>query len=103
MIRAKATESQEMTIITGSVNFLLLYKRLDIGAFSWPRSKDQAMQITDDQYKLLMGGFDIIARHPICEMRPPEEIAKNYCAKVEFLSFQKRLVTVFMWIASETH
>ncbi len=55
--------------------FLLLYKRLDIGAFSWPRTKDEAMQITYDQYKLLMGGFDIIARHPICEIKPPEEIA----------------------------
>ena len=55
--------------------FLLLYKRLDIGAFSWPRSKDEAMQISDDQYKLLMEGFDIIARHPICEINPPAEIA----------------------------
>lgn len=55
--------------------FLLLYKRLDIGAFSWPRSTEEAMQITPEQYQLLMEGFDIIAKHPICEIEPPEEIA----------------------------
>ena len=55
--------------------FLLLYKRLDIGAFSWPRSKEEAMRITPDQYRLLMEGFDIVARHPINEIVPPKEIA----------------------------
>ena len=34
--------------------FLLLYKRLDIGAFSWPRSPEEALEISPDQYRLLM-------------------------------------------------
>lgn len=55
--------------------FLLLYKRLDIGAFSWPRNADEAMNITPEQYSLLMHGFDIVARHPINEIDPPTEIA----------------------------
>ena len=55
--------------------FLLLYKRLDIGAFCWPRTAEEAMQITSDQYHLLMQGFDIIAHHPISEVEPPSEIA----------------------------
>ena len=55
--------------------FLLLYKRLDIGAFSWPRSSDEAMQITKQQYEALMKGLEIVARHPITEVDPPEEIA----------------------------
>jgi len=55
--------------------FLLLYKRLEVGAFSWPRSADEAMQITHDQYHLLMEGFDVVAKHPIAEIKAPPEIA----------------------------
>ena len=29
--------------------FLLLYKRLDTGAFNWPRSKEEALAITPEQ------------------------------------------------------
>lgn len=31
--------------------FLLLYKRLDIGAFSWPRTTKEALSITAEQYQ----------------------------------------------------
>ena len=55
--------------------FLLLYKRLDIGAFSWPRTADEVMCITQEQYQLLMKGLEVVARHPISEITPPEEIA----------------------------
>ena len=48
--------------------FLLLYKRLDNGSFRWPRTADEAMAITDDQYRMLMQGLEIIARHPITEV-----------------------------------
>ncbi len=54
--------------------FLLLYKRLEIGAFSWPRSADEAMQITHDQYRLLMEGFDVVAKHPIAEIKAPHSL-----------------------------
>ncbi len=54
--------------------FLLMYKRLDIGAFSWPRSKEEAMYISKDQFKLLMQGLEIVARRPISEIDPPSEI-----------------------------
>lgn len=55
--------------------FLLLYKRLDVGAFRWPRSADEAMLITPEQYRMLMQGFEIVAKHPISEITPPSEIA----------------------------
>ena len=45
--------------------FLLMYKRLDNGAFRWPRSADEAMSITKDQYRMLMQGLEIVARYPI--------------------------------------
>ena len=48
--------------------FLLLYKRLNNGSFRWPRTADEAMAITDDQYRMLMQGLEIIARHPITEV-----------------------------------
>ena len=49
--------------------FLLMYKRLDKGAFRWPRSTDEAMSITEDQYRMLMQGFEIVARNPISELK----------------------------------
>ena len=49
--------------------FLLMYKRLDKGAFRWPRSTDEAMSITEDQYRMLIQGFEIVARNPISELK----------------------------------
>ena len=49
--------------------FLLMYKRLDSGAFRWPRSADEAMAITEEQYRMLMQGLEIVARHPIMELK----------------------------------
>lgn len=52
-----------------SDGFLLMYKRLDKGAFRWRRSTDEAMSITEDQYRMLMQGFEIVARNPISELK----------------------------------
>ena len=54
--------------------FLLMYKRLDNGAFRWPRSADEAMAITDDQYRMLMQGLEIVVRHPISELKETPRI-----------------------------
>ena len=51
--------------------FLLCYKRLDIGAFNWPRSATEVVEISSDQYKLLMQGLEVIAKHPITELADP--------------------------------
>ena len=45
--------------------FLLLYKRLGNGSFSWPRNAQEAMEITEEQYRLLMSGFSVVSRHPV--------------------------------------
>ena len=52
--------------------FLLLYKRLQSGSFSWPRSEREALAITRQQYRMLMNGLQIVPRHPIRECRPWE-------------------------------
>lgn len=52
--------------------FLLLYKRLTIGAFDWPRSSEEAMEVSEEQYKLLMQGMSIVAKRPIHEAEVPK-------------------------------
>lgn len=55
--------------------FLLLYKRLERGSFSWPRTTDDILKVTPEQYRYLMKGLEIVAKHPITEVTPPKEIA----------------------------
>ena len=50
--------------------FLLLYKRLNVGRFRWPRTAVEAMEITPEQYGMLMQGLEIIAKKPITETYP---------------------------------
>ena len=42
--------------------FLLLYKRLNAGRFSWPRTATEAMEITPEQYGMLFcfGRFEFL-------------------------------------------
>lgn len=54
--------------------FLLLYKRLESGAFSWPRTYADMALITQEQYRRLMQGLEIIAKHPITEISEPKEM-----------------------------
>ena len=51
--------------------FLLLYKRLEVGAFSWPRTQQEALQISEEQYIRLMQGLEVISKHPITEVADP--------------------------------
>ena len=38
--------------------FLLLYKRFEAGRLSWPRSTQEAADLTEEQYKYLMMGLN---------------------------------------------
>ena len=38
--------------------FLLLYKRLEDGSFSWPRNPQEAAELTREQYKMLLMGLN---------------------------------------------
>ena len=55
-----------------AAGFLLLYKRLELGGFSLPRTKEEALEITPEQYQALMKGLEIISRHPIQEVYPQD-------------------------------
>ena len=39
--------------------FLLLYKRLEAGTFQWPRTGQEALHLTAQQYRWLMEGLNI--------------------------------------------
>lgn len=39
--------------------FLLLYKRVESGHFSWPRSSDEVRAMNSEQFRWLMQGFSI--------------------------------------------
>lgn len=39
--------------------FLLLYKRVESGRFSWPRNSQELRQLSPEQYRWLMQGFSI--------------------------------------------
>ena len=39
--------------------FLLLYKRLDNGAFRWPRSESEARLLTEQEIRWLLEGLEI--------------------------------------------
>lgn len=39
--------------------FVLLYKRLERGRFQWPRTKEQALKVSGQQFRWLMEGLAI--------------------------------------------
>ena len=41
--------------------FVLLSKRLESGRYQWPRTESEAKDITEEQFKLLIHGFNIIS------------------------------------------
>lgn len=49
--------------------FLLLYKRLEAGSFSWPRTEKEASEITREQYAMLMVGLNPL-KPKIKEVQP---------------------------------
>ena len=52
--------------------FLLLYKRLEDGSFSWPRTPEEAMQLTREQYEMLMMGLNPV--RPKIRGQPSKDI-----------------------------
>lgn len=52
--------------------FQLLYKRLELGGFNWPRTKEEALEITELQYQQLMRGLEVLPKKPIREVGPTQ-------------------------------
>lgn len=50
--------------------FVLLTKRLIRGRFQWPRNRREVLDISEEQYHLLMDGFAIEYQSTIQKIRP---------------------------------
>lgn len=46
-------------LVLGKDGFILLYKRLEQGAYQWPRSESEVKTLTPQQYRWLMEGLQI--------------------------------------------
>ena len=58
VLRQKARQDQVPHL--GGGGFLLLYKRLLDGRYQWPRSKQEVMEMTQEQFEWLMSGQTIL-------------------------------------------
>ena len=52
--------------------FLLLYKRVESGRFSWPRTSDELRSLSPEQFRWLMRGFSV---DPVIHDVSPEQSA----------------------------
>ena len=52
--------------------FLLLYKRVESGRFSWPRTSDELRSLSAEQFRWLMRGFSV---DPVIHDVSPEQSA----------------------------
>lgn len=50
--------------------FLLAYKRLETGSFQWPRNNEEAMEISDQQFRWLMEGLTLSQKKSIPKVYP---------------------------------
>lgn len=50
--------------------FVLLYKRLSDGRFQWPRNTSEVRELTMQQYKALMEGFEVLRKQTIHSVSP---------------------------------
>ena len=76
--------------------FSLLYKRLDNGKFCWPKSKRDAISITEQQLRWLMEGLEICQPKSIKMTQPKSIIYKVYpMTRIFSFLFSKNLDTEF--------
>lgn len=60
------------------MGFLLLYKRLESGSLSWPRTSEEAAELTEEQFQYLMLGLNPL--NPKIKDVTPQKPA-DLCAK----------------------
>ena len=54
--------------------WLLLYKRVETGRFSWPRTENEAINLSYEQYRSLLQGLEVVPRYPIKDVGDREMV-----------------------------
>lgn len=54
--------------------FLLLTKRLEAGRYQWPRTRQEALSITPEQFTWLMQGLSIVQKQSIQRISPSHSL-----------------------------
>ena len=62
--------------------FLLLYKRLESGSLSWPRTSEEAAELTEEQFQYLMLGINPL--NPKIKDVTPQQPGCSLCKKLKF-------------------
>lgn len=71
--------------------FLLLYKRFESGSLSWPRTTEEAAELTEDQYHYLMLGLNPL--DPKIKDVTPLLTLTTFDPKKERVPFRKDIFT----------
>lgn len=54
--------------------FVLLYKRLESGSFQWPRTQDEVLKISPQEFRWLLEGLSINQPKSVRKMNPKQVI-----------------------------
>jgi transposase len=72
VFRAKRSDRVKIVVWDGS-GLVMLWKRLDAGAFKWPPVSDGVMRLSSAQLAALLEGLDWSRVHPL-RHRPPTAV-----------------------------
>ena len=61
-------------LVWESDGWLLLYKRLEVSSFQWPRSESEVLSLTQQQFRWLMEGLTISPKRVVKEVKAPAYI-----------------------------
>ena len=81
--------------------FLLLYKRFEDGRLSWPRTTQEAADLTEEQYRYLMMGLNPL-NPKIKDVDPKKILCKTEKFIFCFLHINSFLTGIFRCRVSET-